>query len=95
MEKTGNGNSMRKRLKNIKAQLMRREDKIVRLEAKIAQMEEEAKKKASTKTADPVLQSFAKESQGISSRNLLLDMQLHSDAKQTAALEILLRLLKD
>lgn len=95
MTKTNNASSLRRHLKNTKAQLKRKENKIARLEAKIAQMEEEIKKKVSTKTAVPVLQTCPKESQGISSPHLLSNTQSCSDAKQTAALEILLRLLAD
>lgn len=87
--------NLKKRLKNTNAKLKRRDDKIARLEAKVAQMEADAKKKASAQTMDRVLQNIPKGFQGISSQSSLSGMQLRSDAKQTAVLETLLRLLKD
>lgn len=90
--------NLKKRLKNTNAKLKRRDNKIARLEAKVAQMEADAKKKkkkASTLTMDRVPQNIAKGFQGISSQSSLSSMQLRSDAKQTAVLETLLRLLKD
>lgn len=95
MAKKDTSINLKKRLKNTNAKLKRRDDKIARLEAKVAQMEADAKKKASALTMDRVLQNIPKGFQGISSQSSLSSMQLRSDAKQTAALETLLRLLKD
>lgn len=81
-------------LKNTKAQLKRREDKIARLEAKVAQLEEEAKKKSPVRTMDQILQSISESSPDTSSLSSSSGMHSRSDAKQTAALEILSRLLK-
>lgn len=86
--------NLKKRLKNTNAKLKRRDNKIARLEAKVAQMEADAKK-TSTLTMDRVPQNIAKGFQDISSQSSLSSMQLRSDAKQTAVLETLLRLLKD
>jgi len=95
MVKSDKSKRLKSNLKNTRAQLKRRDDKITRLEAKIAQMEEEAKKKASAKAMDQVRQSIAKLSQGTNSQSSSSDMLSRSDAKQDAALEILSRLLKD
>ena len=95
MAKKDTSINLKKRLKNTNAKLKRRDDKIARLEAKVAQMEADAKKKASPQTMDRVLQNIPKGFQGISSQSSLSSMQLRSDAKQTAVLETLLRLLKD
>lgn len=95
MAKKDTSINLKKRLKNTNAKLKCRDDKIARLEAKVAQMEADAKKKASALTMDRVLQNIPKGFQGISSQSSLSSMQLCSDAKQTAVLETLLRLLKD
>lgn len=80
-------------LKNIKAQLKRRDDKIASLEAKNAQIESD-KKKTIVQVTDYDLQSFTKLSQDTNSRNSSSGSSSRLDAKQTAALEILSRLLK-
>lgn len=94
MSKTDHDKRLKSSLKNTKAQLKRREDKIARLEAKVAQLEEEAKKKAPVHIMDQILRTIAKSSPDTNSRSSSSDTQSRSDAKQTAALEILSRLLK-
>lgn len=84
-----------KRIKNLQQQLRRSRKKLEKYEAKIAQMEEEAKKKAAIQDTDSDRLSIARLSQDISSLNLSSDSHSLSDAKQAAALEILSRLLKD
>lgn len=80
-------------LKNTKAKLKRRDEENARLKARVAELEE-AQKKTLAHTMDQVLQSIAELSPDTSSRNSSSGMQSHSCAKQTAALEMLLRLLK-
>lgn len=94
MSKTDNDKRLKSSLKNTKAQLKRREDKIARLEAKVAQLEEEAKKKAHVHIMGQNLRTIAKSSPDTNSRSSSSDTQSRSDAKQTAALEILSRLLE-
>lgn len=82
-------------LKNSRAKIKRRDEKIAQLEARIVQMQEESKKKRTARHMDSVLLSIAKKSQDTNSQNSLSDILSLSDAKQTAALEILSRLLRN
>lgn len=95
MEKTDKTKRLKSSLKNAKAKLKRRDERITILEAKIADMEAEAKKKATARAMDQVLQNITREYQAISSRSSSSDMPSCSDVKQMQALEILSRLLED
>ena len=95
MEKTDKTKRLKSSLKNAKAKLKRRDERITNLEAKIADMEAEAKKKATARAMDQVLQNITREYQAISSRSSSSDMPACSDVKQMQALEILSRLLED
>lgn len=97
MAKTDKAKCLKSSLKNTRAKLKRRDDRIAKLEARIADMEAEAeaKKKAASRVMDQALKSIAKEYRDISSRNSSSDTPSCSDAKQMQALEMLLRLLKD
>ena len=94
MTNTGKKQNRKNSLKNVKAQLKRRNDKIARLEATIAQLKE-SQKKTPVQTMDQNLQTIAETFQDTNTQSLLSDLPSRSDAKQTAALEILLRLLKN
>ena len=95
MAKTDKTKHLKSSLKNTKAQLKRREAKIANLEARIEKLEAEVKKKAQDQIIDQALQNITKEYQDINSPNLSSDLPSYSEAKQTAALEILLKLLKN
>ena len=94
MTNTGKKQNRKNSLKNVKAQLKRRNDKIARLEATIAQLKE-SQKKTPVQTMDQNLQTIAETFQDTNTQSLSSDLPSRSDAKQTAALEILLRLLKN
>lgn len=93
MTNTSKKQNRKNSLKNVKAQLKRRNDKIARLEATIAQLKES--QKTPVQTMDQNLQTIAETFQDTNTQSLLSDLPSRSDAKQTAALEILLRLLKN
>ena len=95
MEKTDKTKRLKSSLKNAKAKLKRRDERITNLEAKLADMEAEAKKKATARAMDQVLQNITREYQAISSRSSSSDTPSCSDVKQMQALEILSRLLED
>ena len=86
--------SCSKRLKYEKAKVARRDKKIEELNAKIAQYEEELKKKANAQVMGQARQNIEKQSQATNTQSSLSDFPSLSDAKRDAALEILLRLLK-
>lgn len=94
MTNTGKKQNRKNSLKNVKAQLKRRNDKIARLEATIVQLKE-SQKKTPVQTMDKNLQAIAETFQDTNTQSLSSDLPSRSDAKQTAALEILLRLLKN
>lgn len=93
MATTDRKKQSKKSLKNARAKLKRRDEKIARLEAELKERDEKAKKKALNPMGQ-VLQIMEKQSQGINSRSLSSDLQSVSDAQLDAALEILLKLLK-
>jgi len=95
MAKTDKTKCLKSSLKNAKAKLKRRDERITNLEAKIADMEAEAKKKAMNHVMDQALKSITREYQDINSRSSSLDTPSCSDVKQMQALEILSRLLRD
>lgn len=95
MEKKDKTKRLKSSLKNAKAKLKRRDERITKLEVKIADMEAEAKKKATARAMDQVLQNITREYQAISSRSSSSDTPSCSDVKQMQALEILSRLLED
>ena len=95
MEKTDKTKRLKSSLKNAKAKLKRRDERITKLEAKIADMEAEAKKKATARAMDQVLQNITREYQATSSRSSSSGTPSCSDAKQMQALEMLSRLLED
>lgn len=95
MAKTDKNKCLKSSLKNAKAKVKRRDERIANLEAEIAELKAEAKKKATARTMDQVLQNIAREYQDISSRSSSSDTPSCSDAKQMQALEILSWLLKD
>lgn len=76
MAKTDSSKHLRCCSKSTKAKLKRREEKTACLEAKIVQLEEDAKKKSSSQTTDIVLQSMARQSPDISSPNSLSGMHV-------------------
>lgn len=94
MKESAKNLRLKNSLKNTRAKLSRRDKKIAELESKIAQLEEESKKKDSSLNVECVSQSLEKKFSDTNSQNLLFDIPSLSDAKQTAALEILSRLLK-
>jgi hypothetical protein len=95
MAKTDKTNRLKSSLKNTKAQLKRRDERIAKLQARIADMEADAKKKATSHVMDQALKSITREYLDISSRNSSSDTPSCLDAKQMQALEMLSRLLKD
>lgn len=95
MTKTDKEKRLKSSLKNTKAQLKRRDERIAKLKARIADLEAEAKKKAKSHVMDQALRSITREYQDISSRSSSSDTLSCSDAKQMQALEMLSRLLKD
>lgn len=93
MATTDRKKQSKKSLKNARAKLKRRDEKIARLEAELKERDEKGKKKALNPMGQ-VLQIMEKQSQGTNSRSLSSDLQSVSDAQLDAALEILLKLLK-
>mgnify|MGYP003312779493 CR=1 FL=1 len=93
MATTDRKKQSKKSLKNARAKLKRRDEKIARLEAELKERDEKGKKKALNPMGQ-VLQIMEKQSQDINSRSLSSDLQSVSDAQLDAALEILLKLLK-
>lgn len=93
MATTDRKKQSKKSLKNARAKIKRRDEKIARLEAELKERDEKGKKKALNPMGQ-VLQIMEKQSQGTNSRSLSSDLQSVSDAQLDAALEILLKLLK-
>ena len=93
MTKTGSKKRSRNDLRNLKAKVKRKDDKIARLQAKLQEERENSKKKALNHT-DQVVRSTARQYQGTISRSLSPDSRSISDAELAAVQEILLELLK-
>jgi molecular chaperone GrpE (heat shock protein) len=95
MKEQDKNKRLKNNLKNSRAKIKRRDEKIAQLEARIVQMQEESKKKCTARHMDSMLQSIAERFQDTNSQSSSSDTRSLSDAKQTAALEILSRLLRN
>jgi len=93
MATTGRKKQSQMSLKNARAKIKRRDEKIARLEAELKERDEKAKKKAQN-PMEQVLQSIEKQYLDTNFRSSSSDSRSISDAQLDAALEILSKLLK-
>lgn len=93
MATTDRKKQSKKSLKNARAKIKRRDEKIARLEAELKERDEKTKKKALNPMGQ-VLRIMKKQSRATNSRSSSSDSQSISDAELDAALEILSELLK-